>query len=155
MLDGKPYTLGVLLTSNHGALKDLTVGGKNVGLEIMDGVTESDKGSIIVVMATDIPMSSRQLKRVLNRISTALARVGSRIGHGSGEVFIGFTTANVLSADNKSDIVNFSQISEGKIDIIFRAVSETTEDALIKSMLLSKACESRKGKKVRSLSEYI
>ena len=155
MLDGKPYTLGILLMSNHGALRDLTIDGENVGEGIYEGITESDKGSIIVIMATDIPMSSRQIKRVLKRISTALARVGSRIGHGSGEVFIGFTTANVLKATEKKDIVTFTQISEGKIDIVFRAVSEATEDALIKSMTKAESCESRKCKTVHSLSEYI
>ncbi len=155
IFDGKPYTLGILLMSNHGALRDLTIDGINVGKNIQEGITESDKGSIIVIMATDIPMSSRQIKRVLKRISTALARVGSRIGHGSGEVFIGFTTANVLRTEEKKDIVNFSQIAESKIDTIFRAVSEATEDALIKSMMRSASCESRKGKTVRSLSEFL
>lgn len=155
VFDSKEYTLGILLMSNHGALRDLTVDGENVGTRISEGVTESDKGSIIVIMATDIPLSPRQIKRVLKRVSTALARVGSRIGHGSGEVFIGFSTANITKADEKKDIVTYSQISESKIDTVFRAVSETTEDALIKSMLCAAPCESRKGKTVHSLSEFM
>jgi len=153
--DGKTYTLGVLLMSNHGALRDLTVDGKNLGVDISEGITESDKGSIIVILATDIPLSSRQLKRVLKRISTALARMGSRIGHGSGEVFIGFTTANVYRVDGDKDIVSNLMLAEGKIDNVFRAVSEATEDALTKSMLCSDACQSRKGKTVHSLAEYV
>lgn len=155
LFDGKPYTLGILLMSNHGSLRDLTINGENVGEKITEGITESDKGSIIVIMATDIPMSSRQIKRVLKRISTALARVGSRIGHGSGEVFIGFTTANVLRDSEKNDIIQFSQIAENKIDTVFRAVSEATEDALLKSMTCAKSCQSRKGKTVHSLSEFL
>ena len=58
-----------------------------------------DKGSIISIMATDIPLSSRQLERVLKRASVGLARLGSFIGHGSGEVMLGFTTANRMPHD--------------------------------------------------------
>jgi len=155
MFDKKPYTVGILLLSNHGAMRDFTLDGKNIGADIANGIAESDKGSIIVIMATDIPLSSRQIKRVLKRVSTGLARVGSRIGHGSGEVFIGFTTANVVRTDDNSDIIGFSQLAEGKMDKVFRAVSEATEDALIKSMLNAKACVNRKGKTVHSLSEYV
>lgn len=153
--DGNTYTLGVLLMSNHGALRDLTVDGTNVGVDIAEGITESDKGSIIVILATDIPLSYRQLKRVLKRISTALARMGSRIGHGSGEVFIGFTNANVYRVDDEKEVLNNLMLAEGKMDKVFRAVSEATEDALTKSMLCAAPCNSRKGKRVHSLAEYI
>ncbi len=152
-LDGAEYTVGILLLSNHGALRDLTVDGVNLGAEIARGERESDKGSIIVIMATDIPLSSRQIKRALKRISTGLARVGSRIGHGSGEVFLGFSTANRVKA-GCGDIQSFRALSEEKIDLLFRAVSEATEDALIKSLLLSEPCKNRKGKTIHSLSEY-
>ncbi len=153
--DGEDYTLGVLLMSNHGALRDLTLDGRNIGKDIADGITESDKGSIIVILATDIPLSSRQLKRVLKRISTALARMGSRIGHGSGEVFIGFTTANVYRLDEDKELINHTILAEGKIDKVFRAVSDATEDALTKSMLCADPCVDRKGKTVHSLKEYV
>lgn len=154
-LDGVDYTVGILLMSNHGAMRDLTLDGVNVGEKIANGIDENDKGSIIVIMATDLPLSSRQIKRALKRISTALARVGSRIGHGSGEVFIGFTTANISKSDSTESIVTYKQIAEGKIDVLFRAVSEATEDALLKSMLLSQQSATRDGKTVHSLAEYV
>lgn len=154
-LDGEEYTVGILLMSNHGLLRDLTVDGVNIGADIANGVAECDKGSIIVIMATDLPLTPRQIKRALKRVSTALARVGSRIGHGSGEIFVGFSTANISKAEEESAIVSIKQLSEDKIDTIFRAVSEATEDALLKSMLLSQPCVNREGKTVHSLSEYI
>ncbi len=154
-LDGGDYTLGILVLTNHGAARDLTVNGENIGEDIQSQIKENDKGSVIVIMATDIPLTPRQIKRALKRISTALARLGSRIGHGSGEVFLGFSTANIVKSDEKSDIVSFKQLNENKIDTVFRAVSEATEDAVLKSLLLSKACTNQKGVLVHSLSEFL
>ena len=90
-LDGKDYTLGVLVQTNHGRMDDLRIDGRQP-FAGKDGQS-CDKGSVIIVMATDLPLSSRQLGRVLRRGSVGLARLGSFIGHGSGEVMLGFTTA--------------------------------------------------------------
>ena len=72
--------------------------GKYIGDVIDSKVTNlpSSKGSIMMILATDLPVNERQLKRMLNRTSVGLARVGSYIGHDSGDVAIGFTTANRL-----------------------------------------------------------
>ncbi len=154
-LDSTDYTMGILLLSNHGALSDLTVAGDNIGSRIASGMPECDKGSIIVILATDIPLTDRQIKRVLKRISTALARVGSRIGHGSGEVFIGFSTGNRFPVSAKTDLLPLAMLNEDKIDLLFRAVSEATEDALLKSMLHAAPCVNREGDTVHSLAEYM
>lgn len=154
-LNGVDYTLGVLLLSNHGALSDLAVDGDPIGRRIANGMPECDKGSIIVIMATDIPLTDRQIKRVLKRISTALARVGSRIGHGSGEVFIGFSTGNRFPLSSSTDLISLQMLNEDKIDLLFRAVSEATEDALLKSMLHAASCVNRDGTLVHSLADYM
>ena len=93
MLDGKKYTLGVLAQSNHGKLEDLTVDGMRLGegLAVRDLGATANRGSTIIVMATDLPCSPRQLGRILRRASVGLARLGSYVAHGSGEVMIGFT----------------------------------------------------------------
>ena len=95
-IDGRLYTIGVLVQSNHGSLKDLNIAGRPAGRIIDAALNASspDKGSIISVIATDIPLTARQLGRVIRRASVGLARLGSYIGHGSGEVMLGFTTAN-------------------------------------------------------------
>ncbi len=154
-LDGNEYTVGVLTLTNHGAARDLTVDGVNVGADIQSRIKENDKGSVIVIMATDIPLVPRQIKRVLKRIPTALARLGSRVGHGSGEVFVGFSTGNITNSNEKNDIVCFKQINENKIDTVFRAVSEATEEAVLKSLLQSAPCKNLKGMTVHSLAEYM
>ncbi len=88
-LGGKEYTLGILVQTNHGETEDLIVNGKYMGDCIEDGCykSEKDKGSIIVIMATDVPLTSRQIKRIIKRCTVGIARMGSYIGHDSGEVF--------------------------------------------------------------------
>jgi len=153
---GKGYTLGVLVQTNFGSLKDLTVCGKSVGEEIKnESLNNEEKGSVIVVMATDLPMSSRQIKRVLKRASVGLARTGSFIGHGSGEVFLGFTTSNIMKSDENDDVLSMSMINESKMNLVFRAIAEATEEAVLNSMLMSSPNVERDGKAVRSLNEFI
>src|SRR5699024_10822591 len=135
-LDGRTYTLGVLVQSNHGSLKDLRIDGKPAGRFIDAALNASapDKGSIISIMATDVPLSSRQLGRVLKRASVGLARLGSFIGHGSGEVMLGFTTANRMPHDSETQLLPFHALAESKIDLLFRAVAEAEEEAVLNSM---------------------
>lgn len=157
-LDGTDYTVGVLVLSNHGALKDLTIAGKNVGKELAKEIEThetKDKGSIISIIATDIPLTSRQLKRVIKRASVGLARLGSYIGHGSGEVMIGFSTANTIKHKEKQDIINIKAINEDKIDDVFRAVAECEEEAILNSMITADKVVGYKGNVRETLKDYI
>ena len=90
------YTLGVLVLSNFGSLEDFVLNGEHLGPKLVDKIKEieiiEDKGSIITILATDIPLSTRQLKRVIKRVHPGIARTGSYTGNGSGEVVIGFST---------------------------------------------------------------
>ena len=155
-LDGQAYTLGVLVQSNYGAAADLMLDGKPVGQELGKWITdgECDKGSIIVVLACDIPLTDRQLKRVIRRCSVGIARLGSYIGHGSGEVFIGFSTANVFSP-GKGDIRQISCVREEKLDLLFRAAGEATEEAILNSMVCAEEVRMADGRVVRSLRDFL
>lgn len=156
-LDGKEYTLGVLIQTNHGRLSDLTIDGRNVGRAIQRDLEENapDKGSCIVILATDIPLSDRQLRRVIKRCSVGLARLGSFIGHGSGEVFIGFSTQNRISAKEKRDIIPVSVLNEEKIDLAFRAAAECTEEAVLNSMAAAEPVRGPKNALRRALTEFM
>ena len=156
-LDGRTYTLGVLVQSNHGSLKDLRIDGKPAGAMIDAALNASapDKGSIISIMATDVPLSSRQLERVLKRASVGLARLGSFIGHGSGEVMLGFTTANRMPHDSETQLLPFHALAESKIDLLFRAMAEAEEEAVLNSMLTAQTVTGFDGTTKRSLSEFI
>ena len=156
-LDGRTYMLGVLVQSNHGSLKDLRIDGRPAGRMIDAALNASapDKGSIISIMATDIPLSSRQLERVLKRASVGLARLGSFIGHGSGEVMLGFTTANRMPHDSETQLLPFHALAESKIDLLFRAMAEAEEEAVLNSMLAAQSVTGFDGTTKRSLREFM
>jgi D-aminopeptidase len=154
-IDGETYTVGILVQSNYGATRDLRLNGQPLDDEILAQVngTECDKGSIIVVLATDVPLSARQLKRVVRRCSVGITRLGSYIGHGSGEVFLGFSTANVIAPER--EMMTIRCINENIIDRVFRAVGEATEEAILNSMVCASATKDLAGNTVHSLTEYL
>ena len=153
-IGGELYTLGLLVLTNHGSLKDLTIGGKNIGMDIERHIREDtpDEGSCIMILATDLPVTSRQLGRIIRRCSVGLARLGSYIGHGSGEVMIGFSTANRIPA--QGDVLDIRSIHESQMDKAFRAAAEATEEAVVQSMLHAGTVTGYTGKVRRSLTEF-
>ena len=106
-------------------------------------------------MATDLPVSERQLRRIVRRAGVGLARLGSFIGHGSGEVFMGFTTANRVPANSDNDFISMKILQEDKINTAFRAMAEATEEAVLNSMLMAETVISSNGTIRRSLNEWI
>jgi D-aminopeptidase len=166
-ISGVDYAVGVLVQSNHGRLEDLLVGGKPFGeLILNDGRMREenaalsmnpsvDRGSIIIIVATDLPLSDRQLRRVLKRASVGLARTGSYIGHGSGEIVVGFSTANRQAAQAKGALRTLTILEEERLDSAFRAVAEATEEAILNSMVCAGAAKRRNGAIVHSLAEFL
>lgn len=139
-MGGSTYTLGVLVQSNFGSTQDLTICGQPVGQQILPllekmkyAPTQVDAGSIMMVVATDLPLSSRQLYRVIRRCGVGLARTGSYLGHGSGEVMLGFTTANRVPLQGPA-IRTQMELQEDLLDIPFRAAAEATEEAVLNSL---------------------
>ncbi len=156
-LNNQEYVLGVLALTNHGRMADLTIEGKCVGAEIQKKIAEAlpDKGSCIIVMATNLPLTDRQIRRVIRRAGVGLARLGSFIGHGSGEVFLGFTTANRVPHKLAVDVLTLQAIHEDHIDLAFRAMAEATEEAVLNSMFMAETVTSADGKVRYSLSEFM
>lgn len=150
------YTVGVLAQTNHGSMRDLTLKGDPIGQRIFESLQDSkpDKGSCIMIVATDLPLTDRQLKRVIKRCGIGLARPGSYWGHGSGDVFVGFTTANRICAD-APDIFEYQSVKESKLDTVFRACAEAAEEAVLKSMLFAHTVEGFGGNTRVSLTEFI
>lgn len=145
-LDGETFTVGVLVQSNYGASADFRAA------TLPEGLAECDKGSIIIIVATDLPLTSRQLKRVLRRCSVGMARLGSYIGHGSGEIAVGFTTA---PRERKGHFTTIRSLDEDSMNLPFRAVGEATEEAILQSMLHAEADVKLNGERVPSLREYL
>lgn len=154
-IDGTRYTLGALVLANHGRMRDLTVCGKNIGagLEQAKAAKESDVGSCIVLLATDLPLDSRQLGRVARRASVGLARLGSFIGQGSGEVFLAFSTANPFDSREKAATRQVTAFHEDKLDMAFRAAAECTEEAILNCLLTAHTVTGQDGKTVYALTD--
>jgi len=150
------FTLGVLTLCNHGSLRDLTIGGDNIGRRIEEQLKADtpDKGSCIMILATDLPVTSRQLGRIIRRCAVGLARLGSYTGHGSGEVMIGFSTANRMP-ERDCGMASIRCIHEEQIDKAFRAAAEATEEAVLNAMASAHTVTGYSGKVRRSLREFL
>jgi D-aminopeptidase len=135
------YTVGVLVQCNYGRRQTFRVAGVPVGREISGedpyAFLPSDiaeRGSIIVIVATDAPLLPHQLKRLARRVSLGLGRDGSISGNGSGDIFIAFSTANpgVASTDHLVDLKVFPN---DMMNPIFAATVEATEESVINAMV--------------------
>lgn len=157
-IDGKDYTVGVLVNSNFGSSngEDLIFKGRAIGDLIKDYnlKKEEDKGSIIVVIATDLPLDSRQLKRVARRGELGIARTGSYAGNGSGDIMLAFSTANKVKHFNEKAIDNVIRFNDSAINPVFKAVVDATEEAVLNSLLYSKGVKSFNGTYYKSLMDY-
>ncbi|MGF7057965.1 P1 family peptidase [Brassicibacter mesophilus] len=157
-IDGKDYTIGVLVLSNHGLLNDLSINGKNIGNMISKELgmkVVTDKGSIISIIATDIPVSSIQLHRICKRAGVGLARLGSYIGHCSGEIMIAFSTANIIKNQPNKNIMDIQVLNDNIIDTVFRAVAECEEEAVLNSMITAERVIGKEGRTREVLKDYI
>jgi len=139
--EGGQYTVGVLVQCNYGTRKNLRIAGIAVGREIESedpyasaSFADQDHGSIIVVVATDAPLVSHQLKRLARRVSLGLGRDGSISGNGSGDIFIAFSTAN-SGASATDHIVNLKMLPNEKLEPVFSATVQATEEAIINAMV--------------------
>lgn len=157
-LDDQTYTIGVLVLSNHGLLKDFSINGDGIGKRIskeVDTQNNTDKGSVISIIATDIPLSSRQLIRICKRAGVGLARLGSYIGHGSGEIMVAFSTGNILKNYHEKEMIEIKMLNEEKLDIVFRAVAECEEEAILNSMITCRKIICEMGKTRKILKDFI
>lgn len=143
-LDGARRHVGVLLLANFGRAGDLRLpDGRRLAPKRTTAPPE--RGSVIVVIATDIPLDHRQLRRAIRRAGAGLAWAGSFWGHGSGDLAIGFTTANRIDHDAAEDACNIRILNENKIDIVFEAVAEATQEAVMDALAASDTTRGRAG----------
>lgn len=158
-IDNTEYTVGVLVLTNFGILSDLTILGNPIGQKlkkkILQSLEEQDKGSVMIVVATDLPVSERQLNRMLKRTVTGLSRTGSIITSGSGEIVLGFSTATKRSHDKRSHHTAIQTIHEEDIDLAFRAVGEATEEAVLNSLITAEKVVGRDGNTRPALKDLL
>jgi D-aminopeptidase len=144
------YTVGALLLANFGARDDLVIGSCPIGRIMADGaaIREDPQGSCVVVLATDAPLSSRQLTRMAVRTQTGLARTGTFTAHNSGEFAIAFSTARYVPHwPGKAPTLDASEVREDGqiINDLFRATTEVTEEAVVDALFTATRVEGNLG----------
>jgi L-aminopeptidase/D-esterase-like protein len=135
----------------------LRIAGVPVGKEIPEdrayastAFDELDRGSIIVVVATDAPLLAHQLKRLARRVTLGLGRDGSISGNGSGDIFIAFSTVNPCAAF-ADHVVDLKMLPNEKIEPIFAATVQATEEAIINAMVAAETMTGIENHKVIAL----
>lgn len=135
-IDCKEYTVGVLVQANHGIRDWLTILGEPVGKQLTDGqLFGSEQGSIIVVIATDLPMRPDQLERLARRGAIGIGRSGTPGGNNSGDIFLAFSTANPKSRPGHGgEMQSTVHVSDDCLDAVYLAAIEATDEATINAM---------------------
>jgi D-aminopeptidase len=155
------YTVGVLVQSNYGDKKRFRIDGVPVGQELKDTLNvvynsppesrrKSGDGSIIVVVATDIPLLPHQLKRITQRVPIAIGKLGGIGANGSGDIFIAFSTAN-QNAYIREGKTSVETLSNDWMNDIFEATIQAVEEAIINAMIAAETMEGINGNKVYAL----
>lgn len=149
------FTVGALVQTNYGGV--LEIAGVPVGKELgryafRDQRQYDGNGSCVIVIATDAPLNSAQLKRLAKRATLALGRTGSAMSHGSGDYVIAFSTATELRIKpNSPRIEQVPRLKEDDLSPLFQAVVEATEEAIYNSLLKATTVKGMQGREVEAL----
>lgn len=149
------YTVGVLVQSNFGGV--LTINGAPIGRELknfylMDkGEAYVEDGSCMMIIATDAPLSSRNLERLAKRSFLAMASVGGFSSNGSGDYSIAFSTHPDLRISDESKLLVRKELTNESMSPLFLAVVEATEEAIYNSLFMAEDMEGINGRKVKAL----
>ncbi|MEK9198973.1 P1 family peptidase [Ureibacillus sp. 179-F W5.1 NHS] len=148
------YTVGCIVLSNFGSssefLKERYI---KSSTQYSSTISPTD-GSIIIVLATNAPLSSRQLTRIIKRCGIGLGRTGSHFSHGSGDIVIGFTTAHSIPHTTDGVVEVRTQLREDHavMNLLFTAAAEATEEAILNSLSQAETTVGRNGHIVHAYS---
>ncbi len=153
------YTIGVLVNANHGRRPELVIVGVPVGKLYeppppqMSNVLSpgQSEGSIIVIIATDAPLDSRQLTRLAKRAALGLARTGSTARHSSGDFMLAFSTANVISHYPKESTYQLTHLADTHLNPLISATVEATEEAILNALSMATTVTGRDGHRIEAI----
>lgn len=155
-LDGTACTVGALVMANFGRAGDLMIGGRHIDTRSAgDRLAVKDDGSIIMLLATDVPLSERQLGRVARRTAVALGRTGSYCGNGSGDIAIAFTTANRVPHRGGAAVEAYRMVRDDRIDPVFLAAVEAVEEAIISALYHARTLTGFQGRTSVGLRDFL
>ena len=168
------YRVGVLVNANHGRRHELIMAGVPVG-RLYDNDEKAiakekmtttpsrhsksfrpqrrqDSGSIIIIVATDAPLDSRQLSRISKRATVGLARTGSISHHGSGDFVLAFSTGNSIPHYPKDPTFMMTHFADTHLNPLFQATVEATEEAVLNALLQATTVTGRDGRRFDAIS---
>ncbi|MYN14340.1 S58 family peptidase [Pusillimonas sp. TS35] len=157
---GARHTVGALVLANFGRLANLTVRGKALGQMLLQREASGqqdqvDQGSIIIVLAADAPLDTRQLRRLSMRAAAGLARTGSVYGHGSGDIALAFSTAYRIPFHAAQAMPAVAMLHETQLDPLFEAAAEATEQAIVNALWAAESVIGRDGHRRRTITELM
>lgn len=141
------YTVGCMILSNFGSSSEFLRDSYSTLNQRNLSTNSPMDGSIIIVLATDAPLSSRQLLRVIKRCGIGLGRTGSHFSHGSGDILIGFSTAHKIQHSTNELVETRRQLREDHpvMNALFTAAAEATEEAILNSLSQAETTVGRNG----------
>ena len=146
------YTVGVLVNANGGRRAQLRIDGISVGQEITDFQPEwGQDGSFIIVIATDAPLTHRQLSHVAKRGAFGLARTGTPSTVSSGEFVIAFSTTNTIPRRTESGTFPVMMLANHAMNALYQATIEATEEAILNSMTTAVTTVGRNGNTIHAI----
>lgn len=166
------YTVGVLVNANHGRREELIVAGVPVGRDYQQRegaplgsappapthqregapLAGAGEGSIIVIIATDAPLDSRQLSRLAKRAALGLARTGSTARHGSGDFMLAFSTGNTIPHYPQERTYVMTHLADTHLNPLLTATVEATEEAILNALTMATTTIGRDGRRVEAIS---
>ena len=168
------YTVGVLVLANFGKPEQCLLAGEPVGRRLKarleresrkrvaaaSGIrrvafNEAEKGSIIMVLATNAPLDALQLGRLGKRCGNGLARTGSVYGHGSGDIVVAFTTANRVVWPEPTGPAPCTRLPDTRLDGLFQAAADATEQAIWHALFRAERVTGRDGNTRMTLVEAL
>ncbi len=154
-IGGEIYTIAALVQANHGIRPWLNILGKSVGkLMTEDRLQEQETGSIIVILATDAPLSGLSLRQLAKRAAIGIGRGGSPGGNSSGDIFLAFSTANAGPVPQKDTaLVSRVELNNEFLDPLYLAAVESIEESVINALVAGEDVETFKpsGKVCRAI----
>ncbi len=166
------YTVGVLVNANHGRRPELVIAGvpvgrlydrdepfggqssvpEGAGAVVREERPDGGEGSIIVIIATDAPLDSRQLTRLAKRAALGLARTGSIARHGSGDFMLAFSTANAIPHYPKDRTFSMTHLADTHLNPLLTATVEATEEAIVNALTTARTVVGRDNHRVEAIS---
>lgn len=148
------FTLGVLVQANHGLRSWLEVCGVRVGDQMPeDHPFESERGSIIVILATDAPLTSTQMNRIAKRIGIGMGRAGTPSGNSSGDIFLAFSTANDPGEPPTPAQVAMTALGDNEMDAVFLATVQCVDEAILNALCRAETMTGRRGRVVHAIDQ--